>query len=86
MRRSIISAIAFSTYVALAHKPIVDSETPLVQQVQSGSSDLSKLESMVASAEIAQKKDFAWFIENYQLESIGIIFFALAVVYMFIGK
>jgi len=41
---------------------------------------------LVASAEPATKKDFAWFIENYQLESIGIIFFALAVVYMILGK
>jgi len=41
---------------------------------------------MVASAEPFQKKDFAWFIENYQLESIGIIFFALAVLYMVLGK
>jgi hypothetical protein len=34
----------------------------------------------------ARPKDFAWFIENYQMESIGIIFFVFAVIFMYIGK
>ena len=70
------------TGCVLAHKPIFDAEAAAVTQTQTP--DLSKLETM--AAEPVVKKDFAWFIENYQLESIGIIFFALAVVYMFLGK
>lgn len=95
MKTSLIVILALFGYIGvpvLAHKPAsFDSEALTTSSSSSASSsspvqttDLSKLETMITEPVV--KKNIAWFIETYQLESIGILFFAVAVVYMIMGK
>jgi hypothetical protein len=71
------------TCYVTAHKQIAD----LVDEPQFNpnlENDLSSNEGLIENE--APKKDFNWFIQAYQMESIAICFLLGAVAFMFIGK